>query len=71
MLGNFPATTQVSPDGSLVFVVNFNLHGEMVASDVSVVSADEMVEIARIPTCTMPHGSRLSTRRHASTTRRA
>jgi DNA-binding beta-propeller fold protein YncE len=61
MLGNFPATTQVSPDGSLVFVVNFNLHGEMEASDVSVVSAKEMVEIARITTCTMPHGSRVST----------
>jgi DNA-binding beta-propeller fold protein YncE len=60
MLGNFPATAQVSPDGYYVYVVNFNLHGEMAASDVSVVAADEMVEIARIRTCTMPHGSRLS-----------
>jgi DNA-binding beta-propeller fold protein YncE len=60
MLGNFPATMQVSPDGYYVYVVNFNLHGEMVTSDVSVVAADEMVEIARIKTCTMPHGSRLS-----------
>ena len=60
MLGNFPATAQVSPDGALVFVVNFNLHGEMETSDVSVVAAKEMVEIARIRTCTMPHGSRLS-----------
>jgi len=60
MLGNFPATAQVSPDGALVFVVNFNLHGEMESSDVSVVSAKEMVEIARITTCTMPHGSRIS-----------
>jgi DNA-binding beta-propeller fold protein YncE len=60
MLGNFPATLQVSPDGYFVYVVNFNLHGEMVPSDVSVVAADEMVEIARIPTCTMPHGSRFS-----------
>lgn len=60
MLGNFPATMQVSPDGDLVFVVNFNLHGEMEASDVSVVSAKDMVEIARINTCTMPHGSRLN-----------
>lgn len=60
MLGNFPATTQVSPDGAFVYVVNFNLHGEMEPSDVSVVAADEMVEIARIQTCTMPHGSRLS-----------
>lgn len=60
MLGNFPATTQVSPDGAFVYVVNFNLHGDMEPSDVSVVAADEMVEIARIQTCTMPHGSRLS-----------
>jgi DNA-binding beta-propeller fold protein YncE len=60
MLGNFPATMQVSPDGYYVYVVNFNLHGEMVASDVSVVAAQEMVEIARIKTCTMPHGSRFS-----------
>jgi DNA-binding beta-propeller fold protein YncE len=60
LLGNFPATLQVTPDGYLAFVVNFNLHGEMVPSDVSVVATDEMVEIARIRTCTMPHGSRLS-----------
>jgi len=61
MLGNFPATAQVSPDGFYVYVVNFNLHGEMETSNVSVVAADEMVEIARINTCTMPHGSRLNT----------
>lgn len=59
-LGNFPATAIVSPDGYFVYVVNFNLHGDMVPSDVSVVAADEMVEIARIKTCTMPHGSRMS-----------
>ena len=68
MLGNFPATAQVSPDGRLVVVVNFNLHGEPVASDVSVVRTDSLQEIARIPTCTMPHGSRISAdgRRHYS-----
>jgi DNA-binding beta-propeller fold protein YncE len=59
-LGLFPATIQTTPDGSLAFVVNFNLHGEMVPSSVSVVSTDEMVEIARITTCTMPHGSRVN-----------
>jgi DNA-binding beta-propeller fold protein YncE len=59
-LGNFPATLQVSPDGGFVYVVNFNLHGEMVPSDVSVVSTDPFVEVARIQTCTMPHGSRLN-----------
>ena len=41
-------------------MVNFNLHGDMVPSSVSVVSTDEMVEVARITTCTMPHGSRLN-----------
>ena len=67
-LGNFPATLQVSPDGHYAFVVNFNLHGDMVPSDVSVVGTDDMVELARIRTCAMPHGSRLSPdgRRHYS-----
>jgi DNA-binding beta-propeller fold protein YncE len=60
MLGNFPATMQLTPDGAFVFAVNFNLHGEMVPSSVSVVAADDMVEIARIRTCTMPHGSRIN-----------
>jgi DNA-binding beta-propeller fold protein YncE len=59
-LGNFPASAQVSPDGGFVYVVNFNLHGEMVPSDVSVVSTDPYVEVARIRTCTMPHGSRIN-----------
>ena len=60
MLGNFPATAQVTPEGHLAFVVNFNLHGDMVPSDVSVVGVDDMVELTRIKTCTMPHGSRLN-----------
>ena len=59
-LGLFPATLDVSPDGNFLFVVNFNLHGDMVPSSVSVVSTQTMTEIARIPTCTMPHGSRLN-----------
>lgn len=59
-LGNFPATLQVSADGAYAYVVNFNLHGEHLPSSVSVVSTDPLVEVARIQTCTMPHGSRLS-----------
>jgi WD40 repeat protein len=59
-LGMFPATLDVSPDGDFLFAVNFNLHGDMVPSSVSVVTPEDMTEIARIPTCTMPHGSRLS-----------
>jgi DNA-binding beta-propeller fold protein YncE len=59
-LGMFPATLDISPDGDFLFVVNFNLHGDMVPSSVSVVTPEDMTEIARIPTCTMPHGSRLN-----------
>jgi len=59
-LGNFPATVQVAPNGAYVFVANFNLYGDMVPSSVSVVYVDGMVEVARIPTCVMPHGSRLN-----------
>jgi DNA-binding beta-propeller fold protein YncE len=59
-LGFFPATVDVTPDGNFLFVVNFNLHGDMVPSSVSVVSTATMTEVARIPTCTMPHGSRLN-----------
>ena len=60
-LGYFPATMDVTPAGDFLFVVNFNLHGDMVPSSVSVVSTATMTEVARIPTCTMPHGSRLNT----------
>jgi DNA-binding beta-propeller fold protein YncE len=59
-LGLFPATEDVSPDGNFLYVVNFNLHGDMVPSSVSVVDTNEMLEVARIPTCVMPHGSRVS-----------
>jgi DNA-binding beta-propeller fold protein YncE len=59
-VGMFPATMQTSPDGELLFVVNFNLHGDQVPSSVSVVATGPMLEIARIPTCTMPHGSRIN-----------
>ncbi len=59
-LGNFPATLQLTPDGAFAYVVNFNLHGDMVPSSVSVVATEQMLEVARIPTCTMPHGSRIN-----------
>jgi DNA-binding beta-propeller fold protein YncE len=59
-LGLFPATMDLSPDGSLLYVVNFNLHGDMVPSSVSLVATEPMLEVARIQTCTMPHGSRLN-----------
>jgi DNA-binding beta-propeller fold protein YncE len=57
-LGMFPATMSTTPDGEFLYVVNFNLHGDPSPSSVSIVATGEMVEIARVPTCTMPHGSR-------------
>lgn len=59
-LGYFPATMDITPDGEFLYVVNFNLHGDMVPSSVSVVATDSMLEVKRLTTCTMPHGSRLN-----------
>jgi DNA-binding beta-propeller fold protein YncE len=59
-LGLFPATADVTPDGNFLFVVNFNLHGDPVPSSVSVVDTNQMLEVTRIPTCVMPHGSRIA-----------
>ena len=59
LLGNFPASIDVTPDGLFSFSGNFNLHGDMVPSSVSVVHTPSLTEVARIVTCTMPHGSRL------------
>jgi DNA-binding beta-propeller fold protein YncE len=59
LLGNFPASIDVTPDGLFSFSGNFNLHGDMVPSSVSVVDTRTFSEVARIVTCTMPHGSRL------------
>lgn len=58
-LGRFPATLDVTPDGLYAFAVNFNLHGEHVPSDVSVIYTPDNIEVARPVTCTMPHGSRM------------
>jgi DNA-binding beta-propeller fold protein YncE len=59
LLGNFPASIDVTPDGLYTLSANFNLHGDMVPSSVSVVYTPNNTEIARIVTCTMPHGSRI------------
>ncbi|MEM9382924.1 MAG: YncE family protein, partial [Planctomycetota bacterium] len=59
-LGLFPATMQVSVDTGLLYCVNFDLHGDMTPSSVSVVDVEGMVEIEQIVTGSMPHGSRLS-----------
>lgn len=59
-LGLFPATMQISKATGLLYCVNFNLHGKMLTSSVSIVDPDEMVEVARTQTGSMPHGSRMS-----------
>lgn len=59
-LGIFPATMEISPATGLLYVVNFDLHGDMTPSTVSVVDPDEIVEVAQTTTGAMPHGSRVS-----------
>ena len=59
-LGLFPASMQISPVTGLLYCVNFNLHGDMVPSSVSVVDVETMTELDQITTGAMPHGSRLS-----------
>ncbi len=59
-LGLFPASMQISPVTGLLYCVNFNLHGDMVPSTVSVVDVQTMTELDQITTGAMPHGSRLS-----------
>ncbi len=53
----FPATMAFSPLTGLLHVVNFNLHGPMVPSVISVVDPVTMVEVGRTTTGVMPHGS--------------
>jgi DNA-binding beta-propeller fold protein YncE len=59
-LGLFPATADISKDGEFLYAANANFHGDMVPSSISVVATGAMLEMKRITTCTMPHGSRLS-----------
>jgi len=57
MLGLFPASMAISPHTGLLHVVNFNLHGNLEPSSISVVDPDAMLEVGRITTGIMPHGS--------------
>ena len=59
-LGLFPASMQISKVTGFLYCVNFNLHGNMKPSTVSVVDAETMTEITQITTGSMPHGSRIS-----------
>ena len=59
-LGLFPASMEVSKVTGFIYCVNFNLHGNMKPSSVSVIDAETMTEITKIKTGSMPHGSRMS-----------
>ncbi|SMO51506.1 YncE family protein [Fodinibius sediminis] len=59
-LGMFPASLEASAATGLLYVVNFNLHGDMEPSMVSVVDPGAMTVVAEITTGIMPHGSRIS-----------
>ena len=59
-LGLFPASMEVSKVTGFIYCVNFNLHGNIKPSSVSVIDAETMTEITKIKTGSMPHGSRIS-----------
>lgn len=59
-LGLFPASMEISPLTGLLYAVNFNLHGEMTPSTVSVVDPERMSLVREIRTGIMPHGSRIT-----------
>ena len=55
-VGLFPATMALTPDGTWLFVANYNLHGDPTLDTVSAVHTPTMTEVAKIPVCTKPHG---------------
>jgi len=60
-LGMFPATVDIAPGGTFVYVINFNFEDpDMHPSSLSVVQGETMTEVARPETCRMPHGSRVN-----------
>ncbi len=59
-LGLFPASMEISETTGFLYIVNFNLHGEMEPSTVSVVDPESMTVIDEVATGIMPHGSRIS-----------
>ena len=60
VVGMYPATLTVSAATGMLYVVNFDLHGPLEPSSVSVVEAETMTEVARVESGLRPHGARLS-----------
>ena len=59
-VGLFPATLDVASSTGLLYAVNFDLHGDMMPSTISVVETETMTEVADIEVGIMPHGARLN-----------
>ena len=59
-VGMFPATLDIARSTGLLYVVNFDLHGEMKPSTISVVETRSMLEVAEIEVGIMPHSARLN-----------
>jgi len=59
-LGLFPASMEISEATGLLYIVNFNLHGDHKPSTVMVVDPETMTVVNEIDTGIMPHGSRLT-----------
>ena len=60
-VGMFPTTVGLSPDGEWAYVPNSDFHGDRGhENSVAVLYLPDMTQLAEIPVCDMPHGSRFS-----------
>jgi YVTN family beta-propeller protein len=60
-VGMFPTTVGLSPDGEWAYVPNSDFHGDRgQENSVAVLYLPDMTQLAEIPACDMPHGSRFS-----------
>jgi YVTN family beta-propeller protein len=61
----FPTTISLTPDGELAFVANSDFYGDHPRTNVvSVVYTPQMIPLATLPACDMPHGVKVN---HAGT----
>ncbi len=64
-VGMFPTTIGLSPEGDWAFVPNSDFHGDRGRQNtISVLYTPDLLELTQVPTCDMPHGSRVN---HAGT----
>jgi DNA-binding beta-propeller fold protein YncE len=55
-VGFFPATLAQTPNGTWLFVANYNLHGDPQIDTVSIIHTPTMTQVKQLPVCTKPHG---------------